>query len=132
MFFHSVCCDIYDLSVQVSMAESLAARSVLSSRIRSSGTRILPWRLGWEFAKILIAHLAYILSDTKEYHLTVVNISLVWWMFTHLSHASENLLAQTIHLRCSTRAWLRRALQDLFTTMMIVQYIVKVIVMCSM
>lgn len=52
----SVCfftvCDIYDLSGQVSVGESLAAMSIFSSKIKSSGTRILPQRLGWEFAKI--------------------------------------------------------------------------------
>lgn len=82
-------------------------------------------------AKISVGHFACIFLDTKECHLIVININLIWRMFTLLSHPSKNLLAQTIHHHCTTWAWLCRALQDLFTTMMIVQYIVKVIVTCS-
>lgn len=61
MFSHRVCCDIYGLSVQVSMGESLAAMSVLSSKIRTVEPGFCLEDLGGNLLKsteILVGHLA--------------------------------------------------------------------------
>lgn len=76
--------------------------SVFSNKIKTSEARILPHWLAWEFASLLVGHFAYLVLGTKKYHLIVINIDLIWRMFTHLSHPSNNSLAQTMHHYCST------------------------------
>lgn len=44
----------------------------------------------------------YVALGTKQYHLVVIDMDLIWRMFTHLSHPSKNSLAEIINGYCRT------------------------------